>query len=818
MKLNNKSLFLKFVSLVLLVPVLSVAQDDPQIESSDMRFNIVKEGVDTQSPTFDEIELLTDGVIPVEGTSLTDSSIFHWNFQAIFEEDLNNDGFPDTPEGLLPTVVVMIVFERDMLVSDIQLSMSNRLKDAGTSNSNNMLIEYSADFPFNSYSRLEQAVAWDPGGLGDPFQELLVMGGEVDPNNPLGMSTRNTIAGSPNFNGSDFSTVRARALRIKFSNYPALLPLDSSPEQREAAIQNAMDTFWGLGEIQVFGKPAVSQPIPVLDTNVSLSWSGNPDIIEGSPLVMHYDGSGYPSENNNSSGETGERYEENNESDLQNAYELAGFRFDGVATWGLGGVVVQHELEQMHLVSDIEFCISTGTIPDVFRVEYSTDGQCWNDLIVYLPLLHSNSLNMDYVTTYEGSKNYVADLDFQPVHAKYIRFFFTGGSQFAISKMMLVGFPQLDYEISDDVMTINGTCDDDTIVISSVGGSETDFSLEINSATEAVFSTTNIQRVIVNGHEGNDTITIDDVFKAEVNCGDGDDTVTIDNAFQGFVYGGDGNDLIAFNGISRSFLYGEDGDDIINGGRGQDYIEGGLGYDEIFGGNGNDTILCGDSSVSDLGPNLAFGGPGADDIIGAFGNDTLSGGDGFDYLYGGLGQGEDTILGGLGQDLLEGGFGDDYMHGGEGHDTMHGGFGDDEMFGGGGRDTINGNDGADLINGGVGNDTIDAGNDNDTVVGGDGADEIQGGGGDDILNGNRFGDVIYGGGGDDTINGGDGADQIFGQAGNDLLRGNNHGDVIDGGLGDDTLTGGQGNDELHGGAGIDTATDTGEAGESGIEN
>ena len=36
-------------------------------------------------------------------------------------------------------------------------------------------------------------------------------------------------------------------------------------------------------------------------------------------------------------------------------------------------------------------------------------------------------------------------------------------------------------------------------------------------------------------------------------------------------------------------------------------------------------------------------------------------------------------------------------------------------------------------------------------------------------------------------------------------------------LGDDTLTGGEGNDELHGGSGTDTATDSGEVAESGIE-
>lgn len=349
----------------------------------------------------------------------------------------------------------------------------------------------------------------------------------------------------------------------------------------------------------------------------------------------------------------------------------------------------------------------------------------------------------------------------------------------------------------DEMTILVGTNIDDVITLTAVGGSRTEFILEVNGNTQSITAPNVINKVIVNGGLGNDTITFNDVSN-------------------GCAYGGPGNDVITNNGVTRSFLFGEDGDDIINGGRGQDYIEGGLGYDEIFGGNGIDIIHCGDLVDFDFGPNLVFGGPGADEIFGSFGDDMLNGGDGFDYVEGG--DGNDTILGGLAQDMLFGDSGDDIINGGEGNDTIYGGLGDDEIFGSSGRDAIFGETGEDFINGGVGNDTIDGGSQDDTVIGGDGADIIYGRNGNDILNGNRLGDTIYGGTGDDTINGGDGADQIFGQAGNDVLRGNNHSDVIDGGPGDDTLTGGQGNDELHGGGGIDTATDTGEAGESGIEN
>ena len=170
-----------------------------------------------------------------------------------------------------------------------------------------------------------------------------------------------------------------------------------------------------------------------------------------------------------------------------------------------------------------------------------------------------------------------------------------------------------------------------------------------------------VDRVIIRGGNGSDTITIDESVTRSlvVAGGDGDD----------FIYGGGGNDI----------LVGGDGVDLIRGNGGSDIVIGGAGDDNIEGGSGGDVIV---------------GGRGADYASGGSGNDLIHGGAERDSLYGG--RGEDIVLGQGDDDYIDGGRGDDLLDGGDGRDTVSGGKGDDDVRGGSGGDTLIGASGDDV--------------------------------------------------------------------------------------------------------------------------
>ena len=174
------------------------------------------------------------------------------------------------------------------------------------------------------------------------------------------------------------------------------------------------------------------------------------------------------------------------------------------------------------------------------------------------------------------------------------------------------------------------------------------------------------------------------------------------------------------------------------------------------------------------------------------------------------GDGVDEVLIDIAQDVfVDGGRGADTLVSGVGNDVLLGGAGNDFVFGGPGHDQIFGNNGSDILSGGAGLDEL---------RGGGGSDELNGGQDEDLLVGGTGFDQLFGGSGDDDLRGGQGQDILEGGQGNDRLRGNDGNDQLYGNADDDRLTGGDGIDFLSGGAGTDSATDIGEAGESGIEN
>jgi hypothetical protein len=134
----------------------------------------------------------------------------------------------------------------------------------------------------------------------------------------------------------------------------------------------------------------------------------------------------------------------------------------------------------------------------------------------------------------------------------------------------------------DGLLTVDGTAGNDTISLTSRGGTLT----VRNGAERADVALADVDDVVVNALAGDDRVTL--ATRLDV-------PATID--------GGDGNDR----------LTGGAGDDLITGGGGNDRLAGGRGDDDLVGAAGNDRLL------------------------GGAGDDFLAGGDGFDLLTGGAG-------------------------------------------------------------------------------------------------------------------------------------------------------------------------------------
>ena len=295
--------------------------------------------------------------------------------------------------------------------------------------------------------------------------------------------------------------------------------------------------------------------------------------------------------------------------------------------------------------------------------------------------------------------------------------FNTGGAGTMVVSCSPSGSP-VDISVVNNELLIDGTVGADDILVTQNGNI---LEVAANQASFETFALQDINRVVINGF-------------------DGDDTINIDAAVNAMIDGGSGADDIMGSSLSNEIIGGP-GDDIIIGGPQIDVIDGANGADMIFGSGGNDEI---------------FGGGGDDMISAGNGSDTCSGGTGNDMIDGE--NGNDDLLGGGDDDIMFGGDGNDTMNGFDGRDRMEGGNGDDDIFGGRQRDIMLGGNGADLVSGQGGNDVVRGGNDNDEVLGGAGRDNLFGDGGMDILSGN---------GGNDFFNGGAGNDMFFGGAGFD---------------------------------------------------
>ena len=174
----------------------------------------------------------------------------------------------------------------------------------------------------------------------------------------------------------------------------------------------------------------------------------------------------------------------------------------------------------------------------------------------------------------------------------------------------------------------------------------------------------NQHRLLVNGDDGNNSITIGRDLGGHLSVNDGaihisPDIATVGNTTLIQVNGGDGDDVIRLDETNGPLPAAH-----ISGGDGNDTLTGGSGNDQLFGQDGNDSLS------GAAGNDVLSGGDGNDFIAGGAGNDVLNGGDGNDFLDGD--QGADVAYLGAGDDVFRWDQGDcsDVVHGGAGLDEM----------------------------------------------------------------------------------------------------------------------------------------------------
>lgn len=230
------------------------------------------------------------------------------------------------------------------------------------------------------------------------------------------------------------------------------------------------------------------------------------------------------------------------------------------------------------------------------------------------------------------------------------------------------------------VVTVIGTSNDDSIVISGANTGLTDISINASQSDEVIqrFTNQHVSEILVYAGDGNDAIYSSSVLPTQLFGQNGNDLLNGGFA-DDLIYGNAGNDRLVGKTGDDS-LFGSGGDDVIIAGSGDDLARGGAGHDTLSGNNGADQI---------------FGDSGIDTVYGGNGNDIIFGGDSLDHLYG---QGDDDeIAGGAGNDRIYGNNGNDQLLGEQGNDRLEGGAGDDYLNGGTQADTVFGNLGADVL-------------------------------------------------------------------------------------------------------------------------
>lgn len=194
------------------------------------------------------------------------------------------------------------------------------------------------------------------------------------------------------------------------------------------------------------------------------------------------------------------------------------------------------------------------------------------------------------------------------------------------------------------VFTTNGTGNDqvqvsqrsDGVVEVSVNGESyevtlaegQELTLRVGEGDDVIEVAPNVRvNLVVEGGDGNDSITSAGTGNTRIDGSEGDDIVDLSaSGGRNDVFGNSGNDTIT-GGTAADVLYGGDGDDVIDGGAGTNYLEGGQGNDQfdategknmVSGGQGDDSVASGSSTGNNI-----YLGAGDDTVAGVTGGDKV---------------------------------------------------------------------------------------------------------------------------------------------------------------------------------------------------
>jgi Ca2+-binding RTX toxin-like protein len=174
---------------------------------------------------------------------------------------------------------------------------------------------------------------------------------------------------------------------------------------------------------------------------------------------------------------------------------------------------------------------------------------------------------------------------------------------------------------SNNVLTLNGSSQNDTIIVRSVNNKISVDGVQIPGGKV-------VNKIVVNGFGGDDIIRLDgnNVAGQAVNV----PTLVFGGSGNDFIVGGNVRDELQGN-AGNDKVYGLGGNDLLFGQDGNGLIAGGMGDDELQGGAGNDELL------GEAGNDRLFGQAGNDWLWGGDGNDYVNGGSGLDVAYGNRG-------------------------------------------------------------------------------------------------------------------------------------------------------------------------------------
>jgi Ca2+-binding RTX toxin-like protein len=219
-------------------------------------------------------------------------------------------------------------------------------------------------------------------------------------------------------------------------------------------------------------------------------------------------------------------------------------------------------------------------------------------------------------------------------------------------------------------------------------------------------------------------------------CGGSEEDVLVGGSGRDDIRGGSGNDSVS-GGRGIDFLFGDAGNDSVSGGAGNDGIAGNAGGDVLDGKAGRDALYyflaprrvvvnLGDGAATGDGPDVVLN---CENVLGSSFGDVLIGDPQRNRLDGGMGAGEDMLVGRGGADALFGNRGDDDLRGGPGSDVLDDSLADAEgVSPDTGADTLLGGDGDDVLRA---RDEVDG---NDTLDGSAGTDRCDADPGDPTAN------------------------------------------------------------------------------------